>query len=121
MDNRFLKACEYMAKYNVAMEDVPFTEYTRVWGNKSNDSQTEVHTAVSPDGRGYSSEGGAAYRPIWALPYYHYAEIKKVDPAKFKYTKQALDALPAEGGGGDYSPNSGGYDALGFGTLMYSR
>jgi hypothetical protein len=24
-----------------------------------------------------------------------------------------------EGGGGDYSPNSGGYDALGHGTLLY--
>jgi hypothetical protein len=26
-----------------------------------------------------------------------------------------------EGGGGNYGPNSGGYDQLGFGTLAYSR
>lgn len=25
----------------------------------------------------------------------------------------------AEGGGGDYGPNSGGYDQLGYGTLLY--
>lgn len=30
-------------------------------------------------------------------------------------------ASGVEGGGGDYGPNSGGYDALGYGTLMYRR
>jgi len=25
-----------------------------------------------------------------------------------------------EGGGGDYGPNSGGFDALGYGTLTFS-
>jgi hypothetical protein len=25
-----------------------------------------------------------------------------------------------EGGGGDYGPNSGGYDQTGYGTLMYT-
>jgi hypothetical protein len=26
-----------------------------------------------------------------------------------------------DGGGGDYGSNSGGYDQLGFGTLMYAK
>lgn len=29
--------------------------------------------------------------------------------------------LGVEGGGGNYGPNSGGFDALGYGTLMYRR
>lgn len=28
--------------------------------------------------------------------------------------------VQVEGGGGDYGPNSGGYDQLGYGTLLYS-
>jgi hypothetical protein len=34
---------------------------------------------------------------------------------------QMAEKVRAEGGGGDYGPNSGGYDQLGFGTLLYSR
>jgi len=26
-----------------------------------------------------------------------------------------------EGGGGDYGPNSGGFDRLGYGTLLYAK
>jgi len=29
-------------------------------------------------------------------------------------------AVRPEGGGGDYGPNSGGYDQLGYGTLLYT-
>ena len=35
--------------------------------------------------------------------------------------KIGIDKLFPEGGGNNYGPNSGGYDALGFGTLMYAR
>lgn len=35
-------------------------------------------------------------------------------------TRIAAKAAP-EGGGGDYGPNSGGYDQLGFGTLAFTR
>jgi len=36
------------------------------------------------------------------------------------YSRKMLEACGTEGGGGDYGPNSGGFDALGFGTLMYT-
>lgn len=107
-DNRFLKACEYVAKYNVANLEVPFQEYTRLWA--ANCAQTEVHTEVSDHGRGQS-------RPIWAGPYYHYAKIKGVETV---YTELGKNSVYPEGGGGNYGPNSGGYDQLGFGTLMYT-
>jgi hypothetical protein len=112
-NNRFLKGCEYVAKYNIANLDVPFTAYTREYGNKQSAAQTETHTAVSTEGRG-------TVRPIWALPYYHYTKIKGLDESKVKYTKMGMDALSPEGGGGDYG-SGGGFDQLGFGGLMYAR
>src|SRR5690606_25794844 len=107
-DNRFLKACEYVAKYNVANLDVPFNEYTRKWA--ANCAQTEVHTQISSAGRGEK-------RPVWTGPYYHYAKIKGKEA---QYTEIGMGSVYPEGGGGNYSPNSGGYDQLGFGTLMYT-
>ncbi len=107
-DNRFMKACEYVAKYNVAKLAVPFNQYTRKWA--ANCAQTEVHTQISDAGRG-------EVRPVWAGPYYHYAKIKNQNP---QYIELGMKSVYPEGGGGDYSPNSGGYDQLGFGTLMYT-
>ncbi|MGB3065548.1 alginate lyase family protein [Sphingobacterium thalpophilum] len=107
-DNRFLKACEYTAKYNVAKLTVPFHEYTRKWA--ANCSQTEVHTQISDNARGTE-------RPMWTGPYYHYTKIKKQTAT---YTQMGMSQTYPEGGGGDYGPNSGGYDQLGFGTLMYT-
>lgn len=107
-DNRFLKACEYVAKYNVANLDVPFQEYTRKWA--ANCAQTEIHTHISSAGRGEK-------RPVWAGPYYHYTKIKGEEAL---YTEIGKSSVYPEGGGGNYSPNSGGYDQFGFGTLMYT-
>ncbi|MGC4234984.1 MAG: alginate lyase family protein [Niabella sp.] len=109
-DNRFLKACEYVAKYNVAFLDVPFNQYIRKWA--ANCAQTETHTQVSDNGRGTD-------RPMWSLPYYHYVKVKGKTAT---YTAMGFEKVRAagEGGGGDYGPNSGGYDQLGFGTLMYA-
>ncbi|WP_219929352.1 alginate lyase family protein [Sphingobacterium athyrii] len=107
-NNRFLKACEYTAKYNVAKLAVPFHEYTRKWA--ANCAQTEVHTQISDNARGTE-------RPMWTGPYYHYTKIKKQNAT---YTQMGMSQTYPEGGGGDYGPNSGGYDQLGFGTLMYT-
>jgi hypothetical protein len=32
-----------------------------------------------------------------------------------------MNRVRPEGGGGDYGPNSGGFDQLGFGTLTHTR
>ncbi|MGC3991437.1 MAG: alginate lyase family protein [Chthoniobacteraceae bacterium] len=96
-DNRFLKGCEYVAKYNLG-EDVPFKTY-------SNDKVTQ--TVVSDDAR-----GGA--RPVWDLVYNHYVKLKGLSAP---YTTKMAEKSRPEGGGGDYGPNSGGFDQLGYGTL----
>ncbi|MDT0684744.1 alginate lyase family protein [Autumnicola psychrophila] len=101
-DNRILKGAEYTAKYNVLQQDVPFEPY--------NNCDDVNHTEISSEGRG-------GERPIWSVIYYHYAKVKGVD---VDYIKEAIDFYGTEGGGGDYGPNSGGFDSLGFGTLMYT-
>ncbi|KAF8430419.1 chondroitin AC/alginate lyase [Tirmania nivea] len=104
-DNRILKGAEYVAKYNLGY-DVQYTTYT---------NRKVRQTVISNNGRG-------SIRPIWELLYNHYV---KVERAYAPYTTQ-MNLLVrkhsggAEGGGGDYGPNSGGYDQLGYGTLMYS-
>ncbi|MGB8353061.1 MAG: alginate lyase family protein [Chthoniobacteraceae bacterium] len=96
-NNRFLAGCEYVAKYNLG-EDVPFKTF-------SSDKWTQ--TEISSNARGNM-------RPVWELVYNHYVKLKGL-PAAYT-TKMAGQARP-EGGGGDYGPNSGGFDQLGYGTL----
>jgi hypothetical protein len=96
-DNRFLKGCEYVAKYNLG-KDVPYRTY------KNSDVTQEK---ISDAARG-------SLRPGWELVYNHYVVMKGL-PAP--YTSEIVKKVRPEGGGGDYGPNSGGYDQLGYGTL----
>jgi hypothetical protein len=102
-DNMILKAAEYEAKFNVPRLPVPFTTYT----NCAN----ETHTTVADDA------GRGQIRPVWERIYNHYTKRKGI---KARYIKMAKDVGYPEGGSGDLNPNSGGYDDLGFGTLLYS-
>ena len=106
-DSRFRKACEYVARYNLGY-DVPYTTYT--WNNGAHCVETE-QTVISEHGRG----GG---RPVWARVYHHYVNRRGM---AMPNTGEMLARSGAEGGGGDYGPNSGGYDELGFGTLAFTR
>ncbi|MBW8804300.1 MAG: cell wall anchor protein [Catenulispora sp. 13_1_20CM_3_70_7] len=109
-DNRFLKGCEYVAKYNLG-QDVPFTGFTWKKGAPGVWSGSDEITTVSPDSRGN-------VRPIWEMVYNHYVRRRGLSaPNTAAFAAKAR----AEGGGGDYGPNSGGYDQLGFGTLAFSR
>lgn len=101
-DNRILKGAEYAAKYNIAFERVPFEPY--------NNCDDVNHMAISDDGLGNE-------RPIWAMIYNHYVKRKGLSAP---YVEMAVNAVNPEGGGGNYGPNSGGYDQLGFGTLLYT-
>lgn len=102
-DNKLLKAAEYAAKYNYGNLSVPFEPY--------NNCDNVNHLEISDAGIG-------GKRPVWELIYNHYVKRKGV-PSPF--VEMAARIHRPEGGGGNYSPNSGGYDQLGFGTLLYSR
>lgn len=99
-NNRVLAGAEYVAKYNLGL-DVNYTTYTN-----SDVTQTEI-----------ASQGRGIVRPMWELLYNHYV-IKKGLSAPY-ITAWAKRVRP-EGGGGNYGPNSGGFDQLGYGTLVYS-
>ncbi|WP_423127203.1 alginate lyase family protein [Gaoshiqia sp. Z1-71] len=110
-DNRVLKGAEYAAKYNFANLSVPFTEYTRNYKDAwSVCGGVETHTAISDIGKG-------GMRPIWEILYNHYVVKRGI---KARYVTMTTQKHRVEGGGGDYGPNSGGFDSLGFGTLLFS-
>lgn len=102
--DQFLLRAEYAAKYNLGF-DVPYTTYVN-----SDVTQTTISNASRGD-----------VRPIWELIYGHYGSLKGLNAS---WSKQYRDLVVsngggAEGGGGDYGTTSGGYDQLGFGTLLY--
>jgi hypothetical protein len=100
-DNRFLAGAEYVAKYNLG-HDVPYTAY------KNSDV---IQPVISAGGRG-------SLRPIWEMVYNHYVNRRGLSAP---YTTLFAQKLRPEGGGGDYGPNSGGFDQLGYGTLTFTR
>ncbi|WP_327318591.1 alginate lyase family protein [Streptomyces sp. NBC_01235] len=105
---RFFKAAQYVAKYNIGLS-VPYTTYT--WGSGTTCAQNS-QTVISSGSRGQ-------VRPVWAMLHFHYNRRVYLDD---KYISQMYYNLVApEGGGGDYGSTSGGYDQLGFGTLMYAK
>ncbi|GAA2063789.1 alginate lyase family protein [Streptomyces albiaxialis] len=101
-DHRFRKACEYVARYNLG-RDVPYTTY--------NNCDDVNQTVPGEGGRGQA-------RPVWERVYHHYSGRLNQDCPNMR--KMAETNSP-EGGGGDYGGNSGGFDELGFGTLLYVR
>ncbi|MDX6348090.1 MAG: hypothetical protein QOF84_2880 [Streptomyces sp.] len=104
--NRFLKACEYVARYNLG-EDVPFTDYTWHYGAPGVWEGWQTFTEPSTGSRGQ-------VRPIWAQLYNHYAVRKGLFAPN---TAAFAKLVEPEGGGGDYGSTSGGYDHLGLTTL----
>jgi hypothetical protein len=100
--NRFLAGCEYIAKYNLT-NTVPYVTY--------NNCDEVNQTVISTTGQG-------SIRPCWEMVYNHY--VNRMGLAA-PYTAQFATLVRPEGGGGNYGPNSGGYDSLGFGTLTYTR
>ncbi|MFF3332257.1 alginate lyase family protein [Streptomyces sp. NPDC002888] len=109
-DSRFLKGAQYVAKWSLG-GDVSYTANTRRKGAIGGWSGTET----ASDAAGVDP---AMTRPIWAMIANHYTKRRGLSASYL--TRAAAKAAP-EGGGGDYGPNSGGYDQLGFGTLAFTR
>lgn len=106
-NNRFLAGAEYVAKANLiesgtSYYSVPFAPYNNV----DNVNQTALSTS-----------GQGTIRPCWALVYNHYVNRKGLAAP---FTQRFARQIEPEGGGGNYGPNSGGFDQLGYGTLTCS-
>ncbi|KAJ5802534.1 uncharacterized protein N7503_004984 [Penicillium pulvis] len=103
--NEILNAAEYVGKYNVGY-DVPYTLYESYEGNQ---------TVISNGSRG-------DIRPGFELLSAHYGQLKGLDSTwtdAYRNMVNANSTDGVEGGGGNYATTSGGFDALGFGTLLY--
>ncbi|KAL4922835.1 chondroitin AC/alginate lyase [Aspergillus aurantiobrunneus] len=103
-ESKILAGAEYVFKYNTG-DEVPFSSYTNSHGTA---------TEIGSNGRG-------TLRPIAELLYAHYNGVKGLDASWTGAYRDLVveDNDGAEGGGGDYGSNSGGYDQLGFGTALF--
>ncbi|HTJ69853.1 MAG TPA: RICIN domain-containing protein [Actinospica sp.] len=106
-NDRVLKMCEYLAKYNLG-NDVSYTTYS--WYDGTDCATLNSQTTISSSSRGN-------IRPCWALIYNHYVALKGLSAP---YTTAYATLVGPEGGGGDYGSTSGGFDQLGFGTLTHA-
>ncbi|MGF7039076.1 RICIN domain-containing protein [Mucilaginibacter lappiensis] len=105
-NNKALAVSEYTASYNLG-NTVPFTTYNYANGQNCT---PQTQTVIAEGGRG-------DIRPSWEL-IYNYQKSHGITGTT--YSGQYATNVRPEGGGGDYGPNSGGYDQLGFGTLTHS-
>ncbi|HET9571841.1 MAG TPA: alginate lyase family protein [Bacteroidales bacterium] len=94
LDNRLLKGFEYVAKYNLGNNDMPFETWKDVTGKYSN------WTIISEKSRG-------RFMPIYEMVYNHYVRRKGLS---MPYTEQVLKIIRPEG----YDR-----DQPAFGTLLY--
>lgn len=121
-NHRAIAFAQYVAKYNLVRPEIgsnydtntltsasfkyaentlPFKEYTYNGGTM---------TAISAAGRG-------TVRPGWDI----WAGYCKSHGVKATYIQEMADLFRPDGGGGHYGGNSGGFDQLGFSTLMHHR
>ena len=95
LNNRLLKGYEYVAKYNLGHDDVPFYQWTDVTGKYNN------WTTISDKARG-------PLRPIYEIAYNHYVKRRGL---KMPYTENVLEKIRPEGFSGDQPPA--------FGSLLF--
>lgn len=112
-DNLILKASEYVAKYNVAMLSVPYQEYS--WHEGDPWTGCGVKTTLLPS---IGESGRGNKRPQWEMIHNHYVKTRGLTAT---YASLGANWSRPEGGGGDYGSTSGGFDQLGFGTLLFSQ
>ncbi len=67
---------------------------------------------------GVNTGGSGEFRPYWDRLIGYYEGLRGV---KMQYSDAASAAICPDGGGGNYSQNSGGFDHLGFSTLTHWR
>jgi hypothetical protein len=96
-NNLLLKGFEYVAKYNLGNDDMPFSEWLDRTGKYH-------HFKISDKGRGQ-------LRPLYEQVFAHYMVLKGLNAA---YVEQVVKRIRPEGAGGP------GADHPGYGTLFFA-
>ena len=104
-DNRFMKATEYVAKYNSLGEEVASAPYE--W-RQGRDGKSVWQPAISGASRG-------SWRPIYAQMYNHYVNRRGLEMPNVKRMMDNADGVYIEGGAGN------SLDELGWYTLTYAN
>jgi hypothetical protein len=116
---RAVAMAEYVGKYNL-IKDEAFNKGTLVGDDFVYDSNSFPYTSYSNPSytnATISTDQRGTKRPAWEL-FYGYCKAKGISSI---YSGKWAEQMRPDGGGGNYGPNSGGFDQLGFGTLMYYR
>lgn len=128
-DYRALHMAEYVAKYNL-YTDESFQKTSNTQNGFDDSyfqyrSNTFPYTAYSNPSVSCPSIATAqrgTKRPAWEL-FYGYAKAHNVSAIycqKWVEQQRKYNGY-GDGSAGDYGPNSGGFDQLGYGTLMFAR
>ncbi len=114
MDDRIAAGIEHVAAYNFG--DVDGGELPWITYNYA-DCGTAWQNAWVQAG-GPNAGGKGEYRPFWDRALGYYEGQRGI---RLQYAEQASAKICPDGGGGNYSQNSGGFDHLGFSTLTHYR
>lgn len=113
MDDRIAAGLEHVAALNfggVAGSSLPWITYNYA-DCRGTMGAGWAQTAPNEGGKG-------EYRPYWDRAIGYYEGLRGV---KLQYAESASAAICPDGGGGNYSQNSGGFDHVGFSTLTSWR
>lgn len=113
MNDRIAAGTEHVAALNfggVAASSLPWVTY--------NYADCRGTMGAGWAQTGINTGGMGEYRPYWDRAIGYYEGLRGV---KLQYAEKASAKICPDGGGGNYSQNSGGFDALGFSTLTSWR
>ena len=113
MDDRIAAGTEFVAAMNFAGIDPT----TLPWINY-NYADCRGTLGASWHMTGPNPAGGGEWRPTWDRVIGYYEGLRGVN---LQYASVAGEMIGPDGGGGNYSANSGGFDHLGFTSLTHWR
>ncbi len=114
-DYRAIAFAQYVAKYNMYKEGVTSGNSDASFAYPESSMPFKEYSYSGKNMTKISSEGRGNVRPGWDI----WAGYCKAHNVSAKYVTEMAVRYRPDGGGGNYGNNSGGFDQLGFSTLMH--
>lgn len=116
-DGRAIAFAQYVAKYNMFKEGFDSGTSDTAFKYPESSMPFESYTYNGTTMTKISSDQRGTNRPGWDI----WAGYCTAHQVKATYITEYAERYRPDGGGGHYGPNSGGFDQLGFSTLMHYR